>query len=153
MGNLKWLASFASSTSYPKSWRIVGQWHQHWWMGLYTSHVYQQDVMSLVFRLLKITAYNGHSTDMTEVRWTASPTSVDSYMCWIGLLTHNCQVDCLQANAYNCGVWVLASIAVLCVFEVMGSARLIYHGLDNLGRAVCNSRTLARHHNLYLIFR
>jgi hypothetical protein len=77
--------------------------------------------MSLIFRLVKITASNGHSIDMTEVRWTASPTSVGPYTCWIGLLAHNCQVDCLQTNAYDCGVWVLASIAaVLHGFDVTG---------------------------------
>ena len=44
----------------------------------YPVHILQQDVMSLVSRLARIAAANGHLIEIAESRWTASPTSVGS---------------------------------------------------------------------------
>jgi hypothetical protein len=44
----------------------------------YHVHVLQQDVMSLVLRMARIAAANGHLIEIAESRWTASPTLVGS---------------------------------------------------------------------------
>jgi hypothetical protein len=77
--------------------------------------------VNLVLRLGKIAAAHGHSIDVTESGWTASPTSVSLFFELNNTFTDNYQVDCLQTNGYDCGVWVLASIAaVLRGFDVTG---------------------------------
>jgi hypothetical protein len=96
--------------------------------------------MSLVWRLVKIAIAHGHSIDLVESGWTASPTSVGPFQCLLIPFAHHYQVDRLQTNGHDCGVWVLASVAaVLRGFDVTGFSEadmpwfrqfLLYHILS-----------------------
>lgn len=82
-----------------------------------------KDIMTLLTRMVLLANKHGNDLHVHTDGWTAQPVSV-SRMASSALhvnINHLLQIQAVQTNDYDCGVWVLACIAaVLKGYQVTG---------------------------------